>query len=178
MLQSTVIHRHTGNSEPDIMSQQLLKRVFLYGTLKVGEKNHCLLQNPKNGIAKFLCKATTTIKLPLVVATKYNIPFLINKPTLGSYVTGEIFEVNSQMLSILDELEDVGNYYDRTTMTFNLGINEGNIDANVYVLNKYPEGLLKLKMISEYKDTKDKPYVPLSDRTNGPPSKDLLWQEY
>lgn len=102
-----------------------LRRVFLYGTLKVGHKNHHLMQDPANGVAKFLCKASTPVKYPLVVATKYNIPFMLNRPGIGTYVTGEVFEIDDKMLETLDELEGTGCYYDREMLKFNIGIHDG-----------------------------------------------------
>lgn len=101
------------------------RRIFLYGTLKVGHKNHHLIQDKANGVAKLLCKACTPVKYPLVVATKYNIPFMLNRPGLGAYVTGEVFEIDDKMLQTLDKLEDTGNYYEREVLQFNLGVHEG-----------------------------------------------------
>lgn len=63
--------------------------------------------------------------MPLVVGTRYNIPFLINKPGVGSYVTGEIYEVDSKMLSVLDNLEDCQRIYKREEQLMNMGIGEG-----------------------------------------------------
>lgn len=60
-----------------------LTRVFAYGTLKRGQPNHYLMQDAKNGIAKFLTKAETVERFPLVVGTRYNIPFLLNKLGAG-----------------------------------------------------------------------------------------------
>jgi gamma-glutamylaminecyclotransferase len=64
------------------MTTQLI-RVFVYGTLKRGQPNHYLMQDLKNGNAKFISKAKTSEKFPLVVATRYSIPFLLNKPGFG-----------------------------------------------------------------------------------------------
>lgn len=66
----------------------------MYGALKYGQPSSSILANTGNGYAKFWCRATTTQKLPLVIATRYNIPFLLNKPGVGYYVTGEIYEVS------------------------------------------------------------------------------------
>ncbi|KAK2727073.1 hypothetical protein QYM36_007804 [Artemia franciscana] len=51
--------------------------VFVYGTLKRGEPNHCWLTDDKNGCAKFLMFGKTASKYPLVIGSEYNIPFLL-----------------------------------------------------------------------------------------------------
>lgn len=61
-----------------------LHRVFVYGTLKRGEPNHGLIKDATNGYAKFLGLGRTTVSYPLVIATKYNIPFLLKKPDVGN----------------------------------------------------------------------------------------------
>lgn len=103
----------------------MLHRLFVCGTLKAGEPNHHILKESANGLAKYWAKATTTIKMPLVIGTRYNIPFLINRPGIGGYVTGEIYEVDDQMMDILDNLEDCQRIYKRDVQPMNLGIGEG-----------------------------------------------------
>lgn len=93
-------------------SKQLLK-VFVYGTLKKGEPNHYWLEKEANGFARFECSGTTVIKFPLIVATKYNIPFLLNVPNIGHHINGEIYSIDEQMFANLDELEDYPELYDR-----------------------------------------------------------------
>jgi gamma-glutamylaminecyclotransferase len=60
-----------------------LIRVFVYGTLKRGQPNHYLLTDGSNGFSKFIANATTSEKFPLVVATRYNIPFLLHRAGVG-----------------------------------------------------------------------------------------------
>lgn len=61
-----------------------LQRVFVYGTLKQGEPNYSVLTDKNNGYAKFLGVGKTLLKYPLVIATKYNIPFMLKKPGFGN----------------------------------------------------------------------------------------------
>ncbi|XP_032691447.1 putative gamma-glutamylcyclotransferase CG2811 isoform X2 [Odontomachus brunneus] len=100
------------------MYENLLKnplhRVFVYGTLKRGEPNHGVIKDVANGYAKFLGIGKTTISYPLVIATRYNIPFLLKKPNVGNHVQGEIYDVDSTMLKRLDELEEHPTFYERT----------------------------------------------------------------
>lgn len=57
-------------------------KVFVYGTLKRGEPNHHWFSNVPGGKSRFLYQARTTEKYPLIIATDYNIPFLLYAPGL------------------------------------------------------------------------------------------------
>lgn len=88
-------------------------KVFVYGTLKKGEPNHEWLTKLENGTAKFVDNGTTCTEYPLVVATRYNVPFLLNKPSVGHKINGEIYSIDEEMLKNLDVLEDYPRLYDR-----------------------------------------------------------------
>ena len=55
-----------------------MHRVFVYGTLKKGQPNHYLIDSPEKGVAHFLGEGRTVEKYPLVIATEYNVPFLLD----------------------------------------------------------------------------------------------------
>lgn len=57
-----------------------LHKVFVYGTLKRGEPNHQWFSKDQGGYFKFLGEAQTVEKYPLIIGTKYNIPFLLYSP--------------------------------------------------------------------------------------------------
>lgn len=90
-----------------------LYHVFVYGTLKKSEPNHFYFTNKTNGFAQFVCAGKTIEKFPLIVATKYNVPFLMNVPNMGHTISGEIYSVDDKMFGHLDELEDYPLLYDR-----------------------------------------------------------------
>lgn len=56
---------------------------FVYGTLKRGEPNHHWLTGTDNGSATFVGTGVTQNKFPLVIASCYNIPFLIDQSGTG-----------------------------------------------------------------------------------------------
>lgn len=103
---------------------QALKRVFVYGTLKKGEPNHHWLTNRENGVARFVARGSTVVKFPLVIGTRYNIPFLLAKPGVGNHIQGEIYEVDDNMFGQLDVLEDYPRYYDRELQAITTEDNE------------------------------------------------------
>ncbi|XP_071321068.1 gamma-glutamylaminecyclotransferase-like isoform X1 [Trachinotus anak] len=106
-----------------------MSRVFVYGTLKKGQPNYFRMLNGTNGKAEFLASACTIEKYPLVIAGKYNIPFLLNIPGQGHRVQGEIYKVDDTMLKFLDDFEGVPTMYQRTLVSLEvkqwLGQTEG-----------------------------------------------------
>lgn len=96
-----------------------LYHVFVYGTLKKGEPNHFYFTTKTNGFAKFVCDGKTVKKFPLIIASKYNVPFLMNVPETGYNITGEIYSVDDMMFGHLDELEDYPLLYDRHIFSVN-----------------------------------------------------------
>jgi len=61
-------------------------RVFVYGTLKNGQPNHHWL-----GASKCLGRGHTLEMYPLIIATQYNIPFLLYAPGQGNHVKGNLY---------------------------------------------------------------------------------------
>ncbi len=60
-----------------------IHKIFTYGTLKVGQPNNYLMNDASKGKSRFISHAVTVLKYPLVVATTYNIPFLLDVPGQG-----------------------------------------------------------------------------------------------
>ncbi|KAE9554479.1 hypothetical protein FO519_002290 [Halicephalobus sp. NKZ332] len=114
--------------------------VFVYGTLKRGEANERVMTNPDTGKHIFLTPAQMVEKYPLIVASKYNIPFLINQKGEGFQVHGEIFQVDDKKLAVLDKLEGYPEFYTREVHEFKTS--DGRlVKAWIYFLKKFDERL-------------------------------------
>lgn len=102
-----------------------MHRVFVYGTLKSKEPNaHVIAEAVEKGHARFVCRAQTIDRYPLLIASRYNIPFLLYHPGEGKNVRGEIYEVSDETLAMLDDFEGHPEVYLRqsikTGMLFDL----------------------------------------------------------
>ncbi|XP_025922326.1 gamma-glutamylaminecyclotransferase isoform X1 [Apteryx rowi] len=106
-----------------------MARVFVYGTLKQGQPNYRHMLNTAKGVAKFQGRGRTVEKYPLVIAGKYNIPYMLNIPGTGHHVAGEIYSVDDQMLQFLDEFEGCPDMYQRTPMSIEVVEWEGKSSA-------------------------------------------------
>ncbi|XP_031840060.1 putative gamma-glutamylcyclotransferase CG2811 isoform X2 [Nomia melanderi] len=139
-----------------------LHRVFVYGTLKRGEPNHKLISDAANGYSKLLGLGRTAEAYPLIIATRYNIPFLLKQPGVGHHVIGEVYDVDSKMLNKLDELEEHPGFYERD-MANVLVAPEAKLKGSdnfegvgtlmkvwIYFLPKFRASLLKSPMYSSY----------------------------
>lgn len=104
--------------------------VFVYGTLKKKEPNHHVIDPEKHscpettGISKFIGEARTEDSYPLVIGTRFNIPFLLDRPGTGHSILGEIYEVDDKVLEKLDKLEDYPAFYDREVQQIRLLVPE------------------------------------------------------
>ncbi|KFB53853.1 AGAP010682-PA-like protein [Anopheles sinensis] len=140
-----------------------IRRVFVYGTLKRGEPNHHWLTNVANGRAQFLAPGSTTIRYPLVVGSRYNIPFLLDVPGTGHFINGEIYEIDEPMLDRLDVLEDYPRLYERRTEAIRNTDDGSVVNCWIYLLQKFPKRLLAKPMLTEYRNDPARPYTEGGD---------------
>ncbi|XP_026742050.1 putative gamma-glutamylcyclotransferase CG2811 isoform X2 [Trichoplusia ni] len=137
-----------------VHTTRMMHKVFVYGTLKRDEPNNYWLSDKKNGHSAYIGEGTTTKKYPLIIATKYNIPFLIFKPGTGNLVKGEVYQVDDAMLGKLDILEDHPNYYVRELDDINTIKDKSNEEVMfkcwVYFLKKFKPELLRRPMLESY----------------------------
>uniref|UniRef100_A0A914CGB2 Gamma-glutamylcyclotransferase family protein n=1 Tax=Acrobeloides nanus TaxID=290746 RepID=A0A914CGB2_9BILA len=71
------------------------------------------MTDPKTGSYEFVSAGKTIEKFPLIIASKFNIPFLLNDAGKGHRISGEIYSVDEQKLAALDELESHPTFYRR-----------------------------------------------------------------
>ncbi|XP_042217437.1 putative gamma-glutamylcyclotransferase CG2811 isoform X3 [Homarus americanus] len=124
--------------------------VFVYGTLKRNQPNHNLLMNKENGAAKLINTGTTRQKYPLVIGSRYNIPYLLPAPGNGEHVQGEVYEVDNKMLGVLDILECHPEYYERKIDKIILQDSEEEIDCWIYLLFRYKPHMMELPFLKAY----------------------------
>ncbi|GFR18851.1 gamma-glutamylaminecyclotransferase [Trichonephila clavata] len=128
--------------------------MFVYGTLKRNEPNYDLVADPSKGKALFEGMARTVQKYPLVIASRYNIPFLLYREGVGKNVIGELYKVDEAMLVVMDELECNGRYYQRIQIEVQPFGPEGNkgspVKPWVYFLLNFREHLLELPHLEDY----------------------------
>lgn len=92
-----------------------LHKVFVYGTLMRGERNHHLLNGDG---AEFICETqTASAAFQMVVNPSSSSPDRYTPSVYriadGFHIAGELYRVNDDVLRHLDDLEQVGVNYDR-----------------------------------------------------------------
>lgn len=105
--------------------------VFVYGTLRRGQRNHHLLRR-----ATFLGEARTRPIYRLVDLGPY--PGLCDWPENGFAVQGEVWQVDPATLALLDALEEVPTLYRRQSIE--LQDDFGEVQAYFYNA-PFPPGL-------------------------------------
>ncbi|XP_078077686.1 gamma-glutamylaminecyclotransferase-like isoform X2 [Mustelus asterias] len=118
-----------------------MSAVFVYGTLKRGQPNHHYLINGTKGKGRFCGTGHTTQKFPLVIARKYNVPFLLHLPGTGHEVAGEIYLVDDQLLQFLDEFESCPLLYQRRTI--GIRVEQWEDKDNTLLVKPDVDGILK-----------------------------------
>uniref|UniRef100_A0A915EH38 Gamma-glutamylcyclotransferase family protein n=1 Tax=Ditylenchus dipsaci TaxID=166011 RepID=A0A915EH38_9BILA len=134
--------------EPAVKMQETdtVHLVFVYGTLKSGEPNAPVMTDDSTGTCKFIGKAQTLTKFPLIIGSIYNIPFLLNLPHKGHLVEGEVYGIDSKKLSFLDEFEAHPQFYRRERLPVKLIDGAGSttdrtMDVWIYLLPTWRDQL-------------------------------------
>ncbi|CAG2109677.1 unnamed protein product [Medioppia subpectinata] len=114
----------------------------------------------EKGIAEFVGKGQTVDKWPLVISSKYNIPYLLNKKDFGKRICGEIYSVDDKMRDFLDDFESHPSYYRRIETTVILE-DGSQMNPWMYFLLDFKPELLDLVTYEDYNSYGDHglPYV-------------------
>ncbi len=112
------------------------------------------------GRSSFVSEARTVKSFPLVVGSRYNIPFLLDSPGVGARVRGEVHRCDDRMLAGLDRLERVPEYYHRRRERVETAAGE-ELECWLYVLPKFKPDLMKERMLENWtmKDPSIQRYV-------------------
>uniref|UniRef100_A0A7I5E9T0 Gamma-glutamylcyclotransferase family protein n=1 Tax=Haemonchus contortus TaxID=6289 RepID=A0A7I5E9T0_HAECO len=157
------------------MCPRLPIRVFVYGTLKRGEPNANVLTTT-DGQHRFIGEGRTKVPYPLIVASKYNIPFVLNEPGKGHQIQGEVYEIDNVKLTILDALEAYPTLYWRQEEKI-LMSNNTETTAWIYLMRKWRPDIYEhaTPMMSNYSSKGDhgREYVVRYVR-----AKDILEDDY
>nr|XP_002124027.1 putative gamma-glutamylcyclotransferase CG2811 [Ciona intestinalis] len=142
--------------------------VYVYGTLKTGFPNHYLISDPENGIANFLYEASTVEKFALVVGSPFHVPFLLQNTNhgKGNVITGELYEVDDEMLKTLDKLENHPTLYLRSKIQVKRNTESDVIECDAYLLTNYKLELLTLPMLTSYNITTSSSYISPQERSS------------
>lgn len=138
-----------------------LHKMFVYGTLKRGQGNYSLLTDPANGSAVYIGAARTEVAYPMVIATSYNIPFILPKEGTGHNILGEVFEVDDKMRDTFDELESHPDWYRRILTNVTLIKDKDNqlisppqpLSCWCYFLQRPLPSLFELPYLESWPDT-------------------------
>jgi len=98
--------------------------------------------------------ATMIKRFPLVIATQYNIPMILDCEGTGHQVQGEVYKIDQRMLEHLDVLEAHPRLYSRGVHQIQVGVNT--LSCWVYIVQGYKWGfdsekLMLLKICKIYR---------------------------
>jgi len=152
-----------GETEMTELLCELKKQLaFVYGTLKVGQPNHHWITKVENGTAEQVAGSFETVdRFPLVIATKWNIPFLLNKPGTGHNIAGELYEIDNRMLASLDILEQYPRLYSRHFIKIRQG--DAIKVAQCYLLDSFKPEFLTQTFYKNF-NAQEVDYVPTATR--------------
>lgn len=150
-------------------------RVFVYGTLKQGQPNHHVITGCKEGKYTLLGQGRTVSKWPLVIASPFNIPYLLDIEGEGHNIVGEVYEVNDALFADLDVLEGYPGYYDRRPISIKLekkteGVECADVlDCWLYLINTYKPFMRDLEKHENYDSfgSHGKQYLSRCERGEG-----------
>ncbi|GLV48067.1 gamma-glutamylcyclotransferase [Thermus sp. LT1-2-5] len=116
-----------------------MERVFVYGTLKRGERNHARVAGKLLGVVPGYVEGFRLYHLPEGEGRPYAYPAMV--PGEGR-VYGEVLLLPEEALSLLDALEEEGEEYRRVRVLVHTA--EGPLEAWAYLYLQDLQGALPL----------------------------------
>ena len=85
---------------------------------------------------------------------------MLDKPSIGQIISGEVYFVNKILLKILDDFEGHPNYYLRREEPIRLSLDNSVVKCWTYFLPKFKEEMLHLPFLKDYSSSGDhgRPY--------------------
>lgn len=123
-------------------------KVFIYGTLKSGMKNHSVL---KTFECEKICDAITVETYPMFQLSD-PFPYVANKPGIGYNIIGELYEINDKFINRLDSFEGVPHLYVRGKINVSKIGQKSYEEVNVYFIANEPKYLEKLNFINKWEE--------------------------
>jgi gamma-glutamylaminecyclotransferase len=182
---------------------ELPHRVFVYGTLKRNQPNHHFFEAPELGQCELVGTGRTVASFPLIVTTRWNLPFLLYAPGKGQKINGEVYDVDDRLMQWMDKFEGHPDVYERVKVHVRMQLQQQSTDDEVisqpssdddattvctetgsvvecacwaYFLKQFPVGLLRLETMSTY-DANIKKYQPDKELCGPSSIEDALRQE-
>ncbi|KAK3092371.1 hypothetical protein FSP39_002092 [Pinctada imbricata] len=140
-----------------------MNKVFVYGTLKSGQPNHHVFESVVGGIKTYIGQGTTQSKYALVIASRYNIPFVLDAEDVenAKNIHGEVYTVDDAVLKRLDELENHPDVYKRRVIPV---IMDGHVNQCwCYFLTDFKPEILRLPYLESYDAYGPQGYVPAKE---------------
>ncbi|XP_055343911.1 gamma-glutamylaminecyclotransferase-like isoform X2 [Paramacrobiotus metropolitanus] len=166
----------------------LTAKVGFYG----GEPNYYMMEKCDGGQrARFVGEGETVRTFPLVIGSRFNVPLLIDLPGDGQKISGEIYAVNKEKLSVLDEFEGVPSYYVRRQEEILMRPKERiatdseeqpcTYFCDMYFIQNHNPKLLRLPMIGRYSsfDSHGLRYIPRTVNGGREKTEDMIrWDSF
>ena len=140
-------------------SKQSIRTTVPHAAMASAKKN----RSATRAGARFVAPAVTVDAFPMFV-DHYKIPYLVHRPGEGSRIAGELFEVDDESLSVLDELEGYPVRYDR--LKIDVAVEGSDMQAWLYALPGDTRGLAfgTRRLLSDYSRAVHADYVPRERR--------------
>lgn len=120
--------------------------LFVYGFLKSDQPGAPLMKDTTHGTAVCIGQGKTKERFPLVVATPWNVAFLLHSPGQGHRIHGEIYRIPANMLPVLDKWERYPDLYVRNQHDVELLGDNGNhgdiFKCWIYQLKSFPKQVI------------------------------------